>query len=1386
MKTTGEDVGRRIRILFVACAFVFLALQALAQDVTITNFDQLAQVALSANYSFYLPFSPWDWRAYPIDWPLWCDSTSMCLDSLPTATNFINSADWSNVPLASVTLTKDVISGVVTVSADGTNVIATIPTPSGYQPGASSEDHWLWAWYVSITNALDSWGITPGQAPAPAVTLRTFLADSNAYYSVYETNLEAEAAAVAAAATTASGDARATGSGGFMAMDEEDDLGGDPCTITNEAVPFSVVSVTPDGSGNVILVWQSCTDHVYVVQTTGVLPATSWTDVAWMFGTDQQTTWIDTNAVGLAQEFYQVVRGNPNTLNNGIPYGWAVTYGLDPLDPNLASETSTNPWAHGLTNLQVYENPSVLISNNYTTVNDGIPDWWRVMYFGTTNDANSCATCDPDGDGYANYTEFLNGTDPVHAEPPLDVLVNGGNLYTTTLTIPIQPLSTNYPNVLLSTDPSMTNAVLLSSNDETNMYNLADAEGLHYVYFQYADAQSHPHSGLIYKTVTVDRTPPHVEINSPTSTAVVNQAFITLQGVVFDPDPVLPPDARPLKIWINNMPYWDRLGTNIVIQRFPVPSGTNSFAVTIQAVDQAGNTNQATQTWMVNTSSATNAPNLLSANISQTMIVPAVGSIWVEGDVDNPYALVTSIVTAESGDVMTNSLDVLQQHYRGSVPLELGTNQLALIASDAAGNATSNLFTIISADNYKATITSPALGDFASSQSTIVNGYVSATVNSGLPTEADVTSVLINGVAAVLDWENEDENGNVPFATTNAIPLGVPITGQVLTNGDGDAQSFGENDMSSVTSLVIPPAPSQQYQLIHQERHGEGISGYSNGEYANRPSFYYEDCSPACFGENWWSTMAREIGDDVIDTNGPTEQYQGTIWVNAGGHCVNPPQPETFSWSLYSSNSSICVGTNRTSNGVDSGGCSVTLSKLNFFGSWSIDGSGNFPATCGAPWCPVMPQHYYYQGLELCRDWDWGVVSFLASPQYDTNTPVLFTFQGMNYMRATGAPLDLSQVSWRGLSPATWSNDAQTVSYVVSLTRNQQYTLNQDSFDWPYSSYGTILSDGGGVPFSATFKAHWMQWTNFYGKYPVRIIWQNTDITDTTTNSVIVGQQVSLQAVVDPSLPTTSNFTWSVSGYAISNYVVAPDSSSAQVLPLTQVNKPGINFYWVSGGQLMATCTVVLANGTPVSVYAGFTVKQPQQQIGTINTQPTVDANYYDPAHPAPAHLHLGNPAGSYGITFTRSGDSNPYGGTNYWSQVIVSTLRLFKLNNATCLQFGAANSLDQVNPYDSNPPTTWDAPGVPLLTNYVEAIASNSFCMWLMYVPPGTNSIAVPSRAVNWNWSGDAVLSNGVWRMKTGTGTASAAADGATNGFPAWTGVVKGNETASPVSCPP
>jgi uncharacterized repeat protein (TIGR02543 family) len=52
------------------------------------------------------------------------------------------------------------------------------------------------------------------------------------------------------------------------------------------------------------------------------------------------------------------------------------------------------------------------------SVGDGIPDWWRAQYFpgvpSNTTNSQSCATCDPDGDGIPNLQEYLAGTDPTN------------------------------------------------------------------------------------------------------------------------------------------------------------------------------------------------------------------------------------------------------------------------------------------------------------------------------------------------------------------------------------------------------------------------------------------------------------------------------------------------------------------------------------------------------------------------------------------------------------------------------------------------------------------------------------------------------------------------------------------------------------------------------------------------------------------------------------------------------------------------------------------------------------------------------------------------------------------------------------------------------------
>lgn len=1055
MKTTGEHIRLRLTTLSLIL-FWALAGVAPAQDVTITNLAQLADVAFSGGHSISLPWTPWQWHAYSLDGgePWWVDCSQLPCAELFQATNLSTSYEVSLVP---VVLAKNVLTGEVTLQPNGaTDIVARVAAPNEYQPGALSEDRAVWSMWQEWTNCPDCWGEPDEGIVPPTVTLKILLADSNDY-ATYQSNLEAEAQAQAEADAASAASFANDGSGrGMMMLTDEDES----CTITNENDPFAILNIAQDGDGNTTVNWASCSDHLYEVQTADDLSTqTVWAMQAAMIGSDGTTSWTDTTSPGIDHHFYRVLRqsSDDDFDGDGIPNGWEIANGLDPLDSNDASYASSNPWAHGLTNFQVYENPSVLISNNYTTFNDGIPDWWRVMYFGTSTTTNSasCAACDPDGDGLTNLQECQLGTNPMNPDTDgdsipdgweaahglnpldpsdgaanlmdfelgtgsdqlLDVAVNGSNEWTTSLTVSVDPLGSTQPRLRISYgDPNLWRQVLPG---ETSPYAVVDnpgraftitlpdqGDGSYDLYFQYLGTNGVSVGPILHKHVTLDRVAPVVAITSPAGNAVLDQAFITLQGAAFDPDPVQPPDARPLKIWINDNPYWGRSGTNITIKRFPVPSGTNAFTVTIRAVDAAGNTNTASQTWTVDPGGDTTAPQLSSFNIATSTLLPDVSTVWVEGAVDDSNALVTAIVSSDSGDVTTNALNVYNLQFEGLVPLESGTNTVVLLAADAAGNVSSNVFTVISSSRYRFAITSPAFGDFATAPSNYVSGYVGALFDEGLPTQTNVQGVVINGVAAMLGT-NIDADGNLSFTTTNAIPVGVPITGYLV--GDGIPTNPPPD----------PPTMSQVYEVTVKTSSEDHVTGLPDGGgFVLWPDWCNGSWYAFLIGQYLYNSVydLSTIADDTV---------QGTIYnqINESvSGCTAPVDPDDLAWGPYF--------------GGDDPPASFSEPVRSLsFGTYRANGLTVFDAG--------------NKGIPAEKDRVTSSVTFRAPRQYDTNTTVIFTFEGMDTRCYGEGVLDLSQVKYRGQRPIAWNNEAQTASYLITVDGGKEYTINQDSFEWP-------------------------------------------------------------------------------------------------------------------------------------------------------------------------------------------------------------------------------------------------------------------------------------------------------------------------------------------------
>jgi hypothetical protein len=454
----------------------------------------------------------------------------------------------------------------------------------------------------------------------------------------------------------------------------------------------------------------------------------------------------------------------------------------------------------------------------------------------------------------------------------------------------------------------------------------------------------------------------------------------------------------------------------------------------------------------------------LTVNITTNMLLPDVESIWVEGDVDNGYALVSARVSSDSGNVTTNSLNVWKAHYEGLVPLESGTNQIVLSAANAAGTMTSKSFTAIRSTRFQAAITNPVFGVFATVPSNTVSGYVSALFDAGLPTQTNITSVLINGVPAVLGT-NIDGNGNVPFWTTNYISLRTPTTGTI--NGPG---------IPTDPAPSLAPAESQVYEVTYKETGYDKFALSEGGDPFNLQWSVQSNC--------WQGTLSRNLNAQLKTAGVGSVHRVITNETDQLPSCLTVLDLDQIGWQYNSSSSSSAELSSPIDRSLSFG--------INFYRHGPgkekdlvFDYSGPHSGACRS-------LNVSYDLRTLSRERDSGWLKFRAPRQYDTNTTVVFTFEGANYNRPNGVPLDLSQVKFHGQNPIAYSNAAQTVSYLLTVDGGKEYALAQDDFQWPAAQQPGHYSFASNSPdpcqlVKALSRAgdyvtdmHWLSWTNFH------------------------------------------------------------------------------------------------------------------------------------------------------------------------------------------------------------------------------------------------------------------------------------------------------------------
>lgn len=264
-------------------------------------------------------------------------------------------------------------------------------------------------------------------------------------------------------------------------------------------------------------------------------------------------------------------------------------------------------------------------------------------------------------------------------------------------------------------------------------------------------------------------------------------------------------------------------------------------------------------------------------------------------------------------------------------------------------------------------------------------------------------------------------------------------------------------------------------------------------------------------------------------------------------------------------------------------------------------------------------------------------------------------------------------------------------------------------------------------------------------------------------NTVIVGQEMNWYArleltngLVITNFPL-SNFQWAVPGFAISNYVVAPDSSSAEVVTNFPINSTNVMFYWADGANNRIVQCSATVNGRTVVGQATFNVLKPESQIRAVTSEMTINTNWGE------LELSFGVPT-NYGIEFLPtvslpSGTNYNYGNTNFnleWVQVISSNFQDSVVTDDGTLHVRSATNafmLDGTYPYPFEPIAAppWhntnanDSPDAwPLESNIISSSIRLPATMWLMFQP--SNGGWIPLRVVSWECQGTATNSLGSW----------------------------------------
>ena len=425
--------------------------------------------------------------------------------------------------------------------------------------------------------------------------------------------------------------------------------------------------------------------------------------------------------------------------------------------------------------------------------------------------------------------------------------------------------------------------------------------------------------------------------------------------------------------------------------------------------------------------------------------------------------------------------------------------------------------------------------------------------------------------------------------------------------------------------------------------------------------------------------------------------------------------------------------------------------------------------------------------------------------------PVQITVNGSNFGGATGY-LNFCRP---GGSPCDFTSNGGLSSRIISWN--------------PYQIVATVTlptdapTGGWLVYVSAMFWISGTDWLNpSMGSLEVepappaaQINMGNTVVSgnaSTSPNIVSVGQQIVLTGSVTglPSGVSVSSQTWTIQGTTVASYVqtynYSTRTSTVVQTALTQSNlaQPQVTFYWIDGDNggntvtYTVTYTATLSNQTQVAATAYFRPVRPNPVTfsGTVTaTAPVINESsneLKDSGGNAVPSLNFGYPNPDYGIQFNMS-VTTTFGGqialiqlVNVNRTVTLSSERvgteasgntpvLDDFGSGTAPQYSDLDGIASVSAMQNAQFSLIDTLALSL-QGATAASGNDSFQTYLMYQPPGANSIWVTLQTLSWSWNGSVSLVNGSWALGNGNSFGPSPAGETVNGMsstslPVWSG---------------